>query len=69
MKLYVNGELKATSTSFDPQEYDISNQEPLKIGSGETASFSGRIRHVRLYNRKLNADEVGDLFRLGLDER
>lgn len=58
LRLYVDGELKATSSPFDPEEYDVSNDEPLKIGFGELDYFSGRIREVSIYGTSLGGEEV-----------
>ncbi len=58
LKLYIDGELKAMSSPFDPDEYDISNEEPLKIGFGELDYFSGKICEVSIYGRRLSDGEV-----------
>lgn len=62
LKLYINGELKVTSPPFEPREYDISNDKPLKIGFGELDYFSGRMCEIRLYNRAMTDDQVGNVF-------
>ena len=46
---------------FDPAEYDISNDAPLRIGFGEHDHFNGRMRDVRLYGRALTADDLTGL--------
>ena len=51
----------AASSPFDPAEYDISTDEPLKIGFGQMDYFSGKIKEVRIYNRALNNDEIEEL--------
>ena len=58
LELHVDGKLECVSTAFDPAEYDLSNAEPLRIGSGETGSFDGKIRDVRLYRRALSPEEI-----------
>ena len=58
LKLYVSGELKATSSPFKRDDYDLSMKEPLRIGMGEIGSFSGRISEVRLYARALDEEEI-----------
>ena len=63
LKLYVDGELVASSSCFEPKEYDISTDEPLKIGFGQTDYFSGKIREVRVYSRALDASETRGLSR------
>jgi hypothetical protein len=61
LKLYVNGQLVAQSTAFDPAEYDLSNDRPLKIGYGQTDYFCGQIADVRIYNRALDEAEIAKL--------
>lgn len=64
LTLYVNGRLVAASSHFESAEYDISNNEPLKIGFGEMDYFTGKIREVRLYNRALGAGEIQRIYRM-----
>jgi hypothetical protein len=58
LKLYIDGRLRATSAAFDPVDYDLSNDRPLRIGFGQHDSFNGRISDVRLIGRALTAGEV-----------
>jgi hypothetical protein len=58
LKLYVDGKLVAKSSSFDPAEYDVSTDEPLHIGFGQTDYFSGKISNVRIYNKALTDVEI-----------
>lgn len=58
LKLYVDGRVVATSDPFDPSAFDISNNNPLKIGFGDHDFFNGTIRDVRLYSRALGDAEV-----------
>jgi hypothetical protein len=62
LRLYVDGRLTA-SAKLGRDALDVSNGAPLWIGRGPTASFCGRIREVRLYDRALGEDEVRALFR------
>jgi hypothetical protein len=64
LKLMIDGELVATSVEFDPAEYDISTDRPLRIGFGETEHFEGKMRDVRLYNRSLSEEEVAELAKM-----
>lgn len=61
LELYVDGHLEATSSTFNPDDYDLGNCCPLRIGFGEVDYFSGKIREVRLYQRALDASEVAGL--------
>ncbi|QDT44431.1 hypothetical protein Pan241w_45400 [Gimesia alba] len=58
LKLYVDGALVATSSAFDPAEYDLTNDKPLQIGFGAHDYFNGNMKDVKLYRRALTADEV-----------
>ena len=61
LRLYVDGEEVATSTGFDPAEYDISNDRPLRIGFGAHDYFKGAMSDVRLYGRALSGEEIEGL--------
>lgn len=61
LKLYVEGKLAASSSSFQAEDYDLTNDQPLKIGFGPTDYFKGKLRDVRIYRRALTAQEVGKL--------
>lgn len=61
LKLYVDGKLVAASSPFDPADYDISNDGPLRIGFGAHDYFNGSISDVRIYRRALNEGEVSAL--------
>jgi len=56
--LFVDGKLKSSSTDFSPEDFDLSNDQPLRIGSGPSDFFNGRLRDVRLYRRALTVDEA-----------
>ena len=58
LKLYLDAELVATSSQFDPAEYDLSNDEPFKVGFGTHDYFNGLMSDLRIYNRVLGADEI-----------
>jgi len=57
LKIYVDGELAATSPIED-DKLDIACDAPLRIGFGPQAHFCGKIRDVRLFNRAISKDEV-----------
>ncbi len=58
LKLFVDGKKVATSAAFDPEQFDLSNDAPLRIGFGPTDSFHGRLRDVRIWDRALSAEEI-----------
>jgi hypothetical protein len=63
LKLYVDGEMVAESTAFEAGTYDLDNDAPLLIGSGEHDHFCGAIRDVRMYAGALTPDDVRQLAR------
>ena len=64
LQLYVDGELKTTSTDFDPEVFNVTNKQPLWIGRGQNDFFQGRLRDVRLYRRGLTPQDAAALARL-----
>lgn len=62
LKLYVDGALVATSSTFDPADYDLTNSEPFKIGFGAHDYFHGKLKDVKLYQKALSAKEVHKSF-------
>ncbi len=61
LKLYVNGQPVATSAKFKHGDYDLTNDEPLRIGFGAHDYFNGGMQDVQIYNRALNDSEVAEL--------
>jgi hypothetical protein len=61
LKLYIDGKLAAKSTSFDPTEYDLTTDRPLRIGFGETEYFAGKMADVRLYKVALDDKQIQQL--------
>ena len=62
--LFVDGKLKSSSTDFSSEDFELSNDQPLRIGSGPNDFFHGRLRDVRLYRRALTVDEAALLAKL-----
>lgn len=58
LKLFIDGKLVAESATFDPADYDVSTDQPLRIGFGQTEYFDGKMADVRLYNKALSTDEI-----------
>jgi hypothetical protein len=63
LQLYIDAELVGTSSSVNPAEYNLSGDQPIKIGFGAHDYFNGRLRDLRLYNRALSSAEVAAFFR------
>jgi hypothetical protein len=63
LKLYVNGELSVTSSSFDNSDYDLSTRGSLLIGLGAQNYFSGTLADIRIYGGALNVDHAAALYR------
>lgn len=61
LKIYLNGRLVAQSSSFDPAQYDLSTDQPMRIGAGQSDYFAGRMKEVRVYNRALSAAEINNV--------
>ncbi|MDA1214905.1 MAG: hypothetical protein O2955_20575 [Planctomycetota bacterium] len=61
LKLYVDGACVAESREFDGNQYDISNDVPLRFGLGAHDYFNGRMKEVRIYSRALTPTQVNQL--------
>ena len=61
LRLYLDGEQVAASTQFGPADFDLSNDQPLRVGMGNYQHFAGLMSEVRLYDRALNAKELAGL--------
>jgi concanavalin A-like lectin/glucanase superfamily protein len=58
LQLYVDGGLAAESTPFNPGDYNLANEEALRIGCGPHDYFNGALCDVRFYGRALGAREI-----------
>lgn len=63
LNLFVDGKLVATSSAYKPDDYDLTNTNPLKIGFGSHDYFNGQMKNLRLYNRALSEKEVKALWK------
>ncbi len=61
LTLYIDGEVVGVSSTFDPSQYDLSNEQPLKIGFGQHDYFHGSLADLRLYRGALTKDEIRQL--------
>jgi len=63
LSLYVDGSHVASSSSRDATPLDLTNREPLRIGSGAYDHFRGSLSDLRLYGRAVSAGEIAGLAR------
>lgn len=63
LKLYLDGKLEAQSSKFSAEQFDLSNDVPLRIGSGTHDFFNGRLKDVRLYSKALTPEELSQLMK------
>ena len=61
LELFIDGEKVATSSTFNPSDYDLSNYQPITLGKGAHDFFHGRICDVRFYRRAFQREEIRDL--------
>ncbi len=61
LALHVDGNCVGHSSEFDPEEYNLANDLPLRIGTGAQGFFNGRMAEVRLYRRALDSGEIAHL--------
>jgi len=58
LELFVDGRRVARSSTFNPQDLNLSNGLPLRIGTGQHDFFRGRMKNVKIWTRALGPDEV-----------
>ena len=61
LRLYIDGTQVAQSTEFNPAEYDLNTNSPLKIGFGQHDYFNGKMKDLRIYDRALPSGEIRTL--------
>ena len=61
LRLYVNGEHTASSQAPHGHTFDLTNTQPLTIGSGAQGHFAGTIGDVRIYEGALSEREVAEI--------
>jgi hypothetical protein len=66
LRLYVDGNLVAESSSFDSAEFDLDTEQSLKIGFGAHQYFKGTMNDLRLYRGALTVDEIQKIVGAGL---
>lgn len=58
IKLFVDGMPAATQSGFNAAEYDLTHDQPLRIGFGPNDYFKGKLSDVKLYGRALSDSEI-----------
>ena len=58
LKLFVDGQQVAESSTFDPSAFQLDNEQPLRIGFGGNDYFCGSMSDLRLYGRALTPEEI-----------
>ena len=67
VEIYVDGQAGATRIIHDAYRGTIQSDSPLWLGSRNgTYRFQGAMNDVRVYNRRLSADDVRKLYEAGL---
>lgn len=61
LRLYVDGREAAKSGPFNPSDFDVSNDKPLRIGFGMHDYFNGAMKDLRIHSRALSPDELARL--------
>ncbi len=61
LRLYLNGKLVSSSTTFPRGTYNLQHDQPLKIGFGQHDYFNGKMKDVRIYERALTPAQIRDL--------
>jgi hypothetical protein len=66
LKLYVDGNLDASSTPSTTLTFPSINTQIGRWGGGSSQYFNGLIDDVRIYNRALSPEEIARLYALGV---
>jgi len=64
LTLYLDGKQVAQSSVSNTENFDLDNDQPLRIGGGIGHVLTGSLRDVRLYNVALDAQAVRSLARV-----
>jgi hypothetical protein len=62
VKLYIDGSLHSTSSTFDDADYDISTRAPLVMGFGANGFLSGALDDIRVFRGPLDAGQVREFY-------
>lgn len=63
LRLFVDGRLAADTADPPAKAFELTVNQPLRIGRGENDFFHGELSDLRLYDRALAEDEIATLSR------
>jgi len=63
LEVFVDGVKAAESARFNPVDYDLTGQTPLRIGVGENDFFNGRLADLRIYDAALSPAQIAEISR------
>jgi hypothetical protein len=61
LRLFIDGQQVSSSAVFNGQEFDLSGEQPLRIGFGAQDHFQGRMADLRVYRGTLTEEELRQL--------
>src|SRR5262245_22839107 len=61
LQLYVDGSRVAESAPFGANDFDLTSQQPIRIGAGAQKFYDGSLCDVRLYRGALSGEQVREL--------
>jgi hypothetical protein len=61
LELFVDGRSVARSGSFNPDEFNLTSDQPIRLGFGANDYFRGRLSDVRIYRAALDAADIARL--------
>jgi hypothetical protein len=61
LELFVDGRSVARSESFNPDEFNLTSDQPIRLGLGANDYFRGRLSDMRIYRGALDAADIARL--------
>lgn len=58
LSIMIDGKIAAQSGEFNPGDYELGNNRPMRIGCGAHDHFNGRMCDLRLYRRALTVSDT-----------
>ena len=63
LRVYIDGALAASSTRFNASDYDLSLDQPIRLGMGQHAALDGALSDVALWNSALSSETIATMAR------